>query len=85
MALADTIILNKNQILLTQIDTTEIGLSGSNLQWGYIQLVSALTDRYVVGNYVLYDPLGQTSIIFDSIEYFLVQEDKIFFSANIGL
>lgn len=79
--LSDTITLNKGQALLTQVDTALIQLINSNLLWGYVALVSDLDDRYSVGDNVLFLSEGSTSLIFDSITYFLVDVNKIFFSA----
>lgn len=81
MPLSDTITLNKGQVLLTQIDTSVILLSDSNLQWGEVVLVSDLDDRYSVGDNVLYIPEGSITVTLGGSSYFLVDVNKILFSA----
>ena len=74
----NSIILSKGEVLLQQVAATTIQLTGySNLQFGNISLVNQLLDNYQVGQKVLYDPEGSTSLIFESVGYNLVSVDKI--------
>lgn len=81
MALPD-IVLNKGQICLTQTTPYSIELDNSGFQFGTVAVVNDLCDMYSVGQVVLYDPQFSTRFRFDSVEYFLTTEDKIFFIDN---
>lgn len=81
MALPD-LTLNKGQIILTQTVPYGIVLDNSAFQFGDVAIINDLSDRFTVGQKVLYDPAGSLRFNYDSVDYFLTTEDKIFFIDN---
>lgn len=74
------IILNAGQIVLSQSTSwTGIVLDDSPLLFGSVEVINDLTDRFEVGNNVLFDPTNATKFSYSGIEYFLTTEDKVFF------
>lgn len=77
---APDIILNKGDILLTQ-SASGIGieLDNSALLNGLVELTNQLTDRYVNGDLVLFNPEGATILNYSSVDYFLTKESNIYY------
>jgi hypothetical protein len=78
---APDVTLNSGQVLLTQTSSLlSIDASGTGLQFGEVELVSELDDRFSVGDVVLFDPKDANQLSFSGAIYFLTTEDKIFFN-----
>ena len=79
------IILERGYILLHQSDGGKIGITMTNNNFLFADAVSVndLSDKYVLGDSVLFNPLGATLIVYDNTTYFLTTEDKIIFKEVI--
>lgn len=78
---APDIILNKDQVLLTQTGSAlGIEVDNSPLLFGLIALINDLSDRYEVNDAVMFNPVGATILKYDNVDYYLTTEDKIFFT-----
>jgi hypothetical protein len=79
------IVLEKGYILLHQTDGGKIGITMTNNNFLFADAVSVndLSDKYVLGDSVLFNPLGATLIVYDNTTYFLTTEDKIIFKEVI--
>jgi hypothetical protein len=79
------IILERGYILLHQISESKIGITMTNNNFLFAEAVSVndLSDKYNLGDFVLFNPLGSTLMVYDSDTYFLTTEDKIIFKEVI--
>ena len=79
------IILERGYILLHQSDGGKLGITMTNNNFLFADAVSVndLSDKYVLGDSVLFNPLGSTLIVYDNTTYFLTTEDKIIFKEVI--
>jgi hypothetical protein len=79
------IILERGYILLHQSDGGKLGITMTNNNFLFADAVSVndLSDKYVLGDSVLFNPLGATLIVYDNTTYFLTTEDKIIFKEVI--
>lgn len=81
----DGFILKKGQVVVT-VDTASASgmlLGSSSLSYAYVEKVSALSDTYIVGDYVIFNTADAISFTFNEegiglIMYFLTTEDKIY-------
>jgi hypothetical protein len=81
----DGFILKKGQIVIT-IDTTSASgmqLTSSSLSYAYVEKVSALSDMYIAGDYVIFNTADAINFTFDEtgiglVSYWLTTEDKIY-------
>jgi len=82
---APNIILEKGYILLHQIAESKIGITMTNNNFLFAEAVSVndLSDKYNLGDFVLFNPLGATLMVYDEATYFLTTEDKIIFKEVI--
>jgi hypothetical protein len=82
---APNIILEKGYILLHQIAESKIGIIMTNNNFLFAEAVSVndLSDKYNLGDFVLFNPLGATLMVYDEATYFLTTEDKIIFKEVI--
>lgn len=82
---ATDIILNKNQILLTQT-TSALGIyiPVAGLLFGSVDNIYDTCDRYSIGNSVLFDPKDCIQLREGTTDYYIVEEQKIFFSEYVA-
>lgn len=71
------LILNKGQVLLTQVNDSPIVLDNSPFLFGSIALVSEVSDKFSIGQQVMYNPQFSTDFVFEEIKYSMVDESKI--------
>ena len=77
-------ILKKDQILLQQVsmedakDDDVLTLDNSPFLNGRVAKVSALSDMYIVDDYVVFNAGTSTKFLLDNQFYYLVEEDKIY-------
>jgi hypothetical protein len=78
---APNIILERGYILLQQTGESKLGITMTNNNFMFAEVVSIndLSEKYNLGNFVLFNPLGVTLMVYDSGTYFLTTEDKIIF------
>ena len=81
------IILNSGQVLLTQNNSSVLGiyLDNSPFLFGNIADISAISDSYKAGQNVCFNPLDALAFRFDNEDYFLTTEDKIIFNEGISV
>lgn len=82
---APDLTLNKGQILLIQ-SSTSLGIEVDNSPFlnGVVSLINDLSDLYIVGDLVLFDPTNATKFKYSSEDYFLITENKVFYKENIA-
>jgi hypothetical protein len=75
------IVLEKGYILLHQTAESKIGIVMTNNNFLFAEAVSVndLSDKYNLGDFVLFNPLEATLMVYDNATYFLTTEDKIIF------
>ena len=77
---APDILIPKNQILLKyQASILGIELPDSPFLFGNVEKVNEFSDNYEVGDDVMFDPKGATIMKYSSVDYYLVDEKKVFF------
>lgn len=77
---APDIVINKKQIVLTQSSSGwGIVMDNNDFLFGYVEIVNDLTDMYVVGDIVLFDPQGAKMFMYDDTTFYITTEDKIYF------
>ena len=77
MALSD-LTLKKGQVILTQTDGSVATLDNSPFIYGSIVSIANLSDMYVVGDVVLFDPMGSTKFSISGSNFFITTEDKLY-------
>ena len=79
MAVPD-ITLNAGQVLLHQVSSgLGIEVDNSGFLNGYVDMINDLSDLYAAGDLVLFDPSQATMLKYDSVDYFLTTENKIYY------
>lgn len=75
-----SLILNKGQILLLESYSKQgIILTNNDYIFTNVMAVNDLSELYAVGDYVTFNPVDATLLIFDNDTYYLTTEDKIIF------
>lgn len=77
MALSD-LTLKKGQLILTQTSGAVVELDNSPFLYGSIVSIADLSDMYVVGDVVLFDPIGSTTFSISGTNFYLTTEDKVY-------
>lgn len=79
------IVLNKDQILLSQVDYGKSGISMINNGNLFVEVaaVNDLCTKYNVGDFVLFNPNDSTALSYLTKTYFITTEDKIIFKEII--
>lgn len=77
MALSD-LTLKKGQLILTQTSGAVVELDNSPFLYGSIVSIADLSDMYVAGDAVLFDPLGSTTFSISGTNFYLTTEDKVY-------
>jgi hypothetical protein len=77
--------LNRPQILLTQT-TSALGIyiPVAGLLFGDVANIYDTCDRYQIGDNVLFDPTDCILLREGGIDYYVVEEQKIFFSEYVA-
>lgn len=77
MPLSD-IILGANEVLITD-SASGLGVMpiDNNIAFGVIQAVSDVTDRFTVGNSVMFDPTKTRRFVYGSTVYRIANEENI--------
>jgi len=74
------IVLHKGQILLTQTSSSlAIQTDNTAFFYGLVALINDLSEMYVVGDSVLFDPTGATILKYSTVDYYLTTENKVYF------
>lgn len=74
------LILNKGQILLLESYSKQgIILTNNDFIFTNVMAINELSELYAVGDYVTFNPVDATLLIFDTDTYYLTTEDKIIF------
>jgi hypothetical protein len=74
------LILNKGQILLLESYSKQgIILTNNDYIFTNVMAINALSELYAVGDYVTFNPVDATLLIFGTDTYYLTTEDKIIF------
>lgn len=82
---ATDLILNKPQILLTQsASALGIYVPVAGLLFGQVENVYETCDRYAIGDNVLFSPNDCIQLREGSVDYYLVEEQKVFFSEYLA-
>jgi len=78
---APNIILEQGYILLQQTDESKLGITMTNNNFLFAEVVAVndLSEKYNLGDFVLFNPLGATLLVYDDESFFLITEDKIIF------
>lgn len=77
---APNLILNKGQILLIESYSKQgIILTNNDFIFTNVVSINALSELYSVGDYVTFNPIDATLLIFGTDTYYLTTEDKIIF------
>lgn len=80
MTLADYI-LQKNQVILSQTETSKGGdvfvLQNTNLLYGVTEAVNSISTLFVVGQRVMFNPNDASQFLLNDVLYYLMDEDKI--------
>lgn len=81
------IILQKGKVLLTQTNTSSLGISFANSSFknGIVVQVNDLNERFTVGDTVTYDPIGSTILDYGGDSYVLTTDDKVIYIEGIPL
>ena len=75
---APDVVLPKPYVLVSEAASTlEGSAAGSNINFGTIDLIYETSDRFVVGDTVMYISEGQTLVSYSGVTYALITEDKI--------
>lgn len=75
-----SLVLNKGQILLLESNSKQgIILTNNDYIFTNVMAVNDLSELYAVGDYVTFNPVDATLLIFDNDTYYLTTEDKIIF------
>lgn len=77
MTLSD-IILNKGEVLLSQIIIEYIILDNSPYLYGNVEKANDLSDMYAKGDKVMFDADNATKFTVDGGYYYLVKEDDVY-------
>jgi hypothetical protein len=74
-----TIILGSQQLLVSPLSSTSVTINyGSlNLSFGKVELVNQLSEKYQIGQKILYNNTGQISVSYLGVQYFLINESTI--------
>lgn len=74
------LVLNKGQILLLESSSKQgIILTNNDYIFTNVMAINDLSELYAVGDYVTFNPVDATLLIFDNDTYYLTTEDKIIF------
>ena len=78
---APNIILEQGYILLQQIGESKLGITMTNNNFLFAEAVAVndLSEKYDIGDTVLFNPLRATLLVYDDETFFLITEDKIIF------
>jgi len=75
-----SLVLNKGQILLLESNSKQgIILTNNDYIFTNVMAINELSELYAVGDYVTFNPVDATLLIFDNDTYYLTTEDKIIF------
>lgn len=77
MALSD-LTLKKGQLILTQTSGAEVELDNSPFLYGSIVSIADLSDMYVIGDVVLFNPISSTTFQISGTNFYLTTEDKVY-------
>jgi len=82
---APNIILEQGYILLQQTDESKLGITMTNNNFLFAEAVAVndLSEKYNLGDFVLFNPLDATLLVYDDESFFLITEDKIIFKEVI--
>lgn len=77
------IILDNGWIVVSQLTTSVMSVN-TPFQFGTIQQVSPLSDRYTIGQTILYNPVGIAQITYEGANYDIVNVLNVLFSADLS-
>lgn len=79
MLTLNDVLLADGQLLITPLGATSVVLNyGSvNLAYGRIALVNPLLDMFKTGQSIIYSNVGQVSVTYLNISYFLINASSI--------
>ena len=82
MALVD-LTLKKGQLVLTQTLSAETELDNSPFLFGTISSIASLSDMYLVGDNVLFNPENSTKFSISGNNFYLTTEDKVYWKETV--
>lgn len=82
---ATDLILNAPQILLTQsVSVLGVYTPVAGLLFGTVENIYDTCDRYIIGDSVMFNPDNCILIRESGVDYYIVEEQRIFFSEFIA-
>lgn len=73
------ILLGDDQLLVSPVSSSSVvfNFGSVNLSYGRIALVNQTSDRYKAGQTIMYSNLGQISVTYLTIQYYLINQNTI--------